>query len=49
MPLYEIPIYKRVVNVSRNESFPKKEEILHVDAVGFFYFTTKKIKKTFLL
>ena len=45
MPLYEIPIYRRVVNVSRNESFPKKEEILHVDAVGVFLLYNEENQK----
>lgn len=37
MPIYEIPLCKRVVNVTKNATcFPKKIEILHIDAVGIF-------------
>lgn len=37
MPLYEIPLFRRFVNVTKNAScFYKKEEIMSVDEVGIF-------------
>ena len=37
MPIYEIPIIKRIVNVTKNATrFPKKIETMHIDAVGIF-------------
>lgn len=37
MPLYGIPLFRRVVNVTKSAScLPKKTEIMHVDAVGIF-------------
>lgn len=45
MKLYRIPIHKRVASVAKNESFPKKEEILHVDAVGIFLIYNEENQK----
>ena len=37
MPIYEVPLRRRFVNVARNTSCSyEKEEIMHVDEVGIF-------------
>lgn len=37
MKLYEIPLLKRIVNVTKNATpFPKKIETIHIGAVGIF-------------
>lgn len=36
MPLFEIPYYQRIVNVTKSDFFFKNVEIMHVDEVGIF-------------
>mgnify|MGYP001571770713 FL=1 len=45
MPLYQIPYFQRVVNVTKGKCFPKKTEIMHVDAVGIFLIYDEESQK----
>ena len=46
MPLFEIPICRRVVNVTRNAScFYRKVEIMHVDEVGIYLCFNEETEK----
>lgn len=37
MPLFEIPVWERIISVSRNYRFSRKIETMQIDSTGFFF------------